>query len=268
MGPVDADHSCRIKRGAGGPISADWCIERFAPILAGLPADLREEDVARPDLLIHQESIGAKLIQIYYTPFDGPTNTAAKVMLVGITPGRHQLHLALRAARAALHEGCSYDEAIQRADQTASFAGSMRTNAVTMMDNIGLADALGIATCASLFGEHANLCDSTSAICHAVFVNGSNYTGTNLAKIPIFSSFAVQVLGGELEAAAEALIIPFGDAATQAVRLSVAAGRVAEQRCLLGFPHPSGANGHRRRLFAREHERLTAGVTAWSQARP
>ena len=177
VGSTSAEHTCRIKAAAGGLISADWCIEHFAPVLASLPADLAESNVARPDLLIHQETTGSRHIQIYYTPFDGPTNRAAKVMLVGITPGRHQLHLALRAASTALREGCSYDE-IHRADLTASFAGSMRANAVRMMDDIGLADALGITTTATLFAEHAHLYESTSAICHAVFVNGKNYTGT------------------------------------------------------------------------------------------
>ncbi|MER7671034.1 hypothetical protein ABTY61_21580 [Kitasatospora sp. NPDC096128] len=175
MGQIAAGHTCAIKTASGGLISADWCIEHFAQVLVGLP-DLAEADPARPELLIHEETVRSKHIQIYYTPFDRSIDPDVKVILVGVTPGRRQLHLAVQAAQAALTEGRSPEEAVRQAGQTASFAGSMRKTAVTMLDAIGLAEALGITTASTLFGEHAGMCATTSAVCHAVFVNGNYET--------------------------------------------------------------------------------------------
>jgi hypothetical protein len=35
---------------------------------------------------------------------------------------------------------------------------------------------------------------------------------------------------------------------------------VDERRCLIGFPHPSGGNGHRVKQFAQRRDELTAKV--------
>ncbi|MFH8380120.1 hypothetical protein ACH4E7_04155 [Kitasatospora sp. NPDC018058] len=263
MGQIAAGHTCAIKTASGGLISADWCIEHFAPVLVGLP-DLAEADPARPELLIHEETVRSKHVQIYYTPFDRSIDPGAKVILVGVTPGRQQFRLAVQAARAALVEGCSPEEAVRRADETASFAGPMRKNAVTMLDAIGLADALGITTTSTLFDEHAGLCATTSAVCHAMFVDGETKSGDEIAKTPIFRAFATQVLGAELRGVPDALVIPFGKTAAEAVRLNIESGDVSAERCLVGFPSPAGGNGHRKRLFELEQDRLVAAVKAWA----
>jgi hypothetical protein len=40
----------------------------------------------------------------------------------------------------------------------------------------------------------------------------------------------------------------------------VAEGMLAAERCLIGMPHPSGANAHRPAQFARVREELAARV--------
>lgn len=256
-------HACHITNSADGIISSKWCINHFASTLASFPPNIREEDIARPELLIHDERVGTKRVQIYYTPFD-LINSDAKVLLVGITPGRTQLYLASMAARRAILGGRSLDEAVRSAKKTASFAGSMRSNAIGMLDSIGVSASLGIASTASLFDEHSPIAGMTSAICHAVFVNGANYTGHGLGSLPIIDAFTTQVLGAELELTPRALVIPFGKAASQAIEQCVETGRVESSRCLLGFPHPSGANGHRRSQFTQERQRLAQTVNTWA----
>ncbi|MGW6055527.1 hypothetical protein [Streptomyces sp. NPDC055189] len=251
-----------IKAGAGGLVSADWCIDQFADRIAALPCSLTEADTTRSELLLHEQLYGKKRLQICYTPFDR-CNPTAQVLLVGISPGRHQHLLALQAARAALREGSTPDEAVRRAKNSASFAGAMRKNAVNMLDEIGIPRALGITGSDTLFGDNARLRGGTSAICHAVYVDGANYTGHGLERIPALRAFASQVLGAEIEATPHALVIPFGDAASKAVQLAINSGRVSPSRCLPGFPHPSGANGWRVRRFKDAKHDLRRAVAAW-----
>ncbi|MFI5529912.1 hypothetical protein ACIA8O_15360 [Kitasatospora sp. NPDC051853] len=263
---TDTPHVCAYQQvPAGGPLSARWCVEHFAPVLRALPEGLDERSVSRPELLLHQETIGGRNWEIYYVPFDR-IDPAARVALVGITPGRRQLHLAVQAARAALLAGVAPDEAVRLAKQTGAFGGTIRTHAVTMLDRIGLADALGLATTARLWDPQERVAAFTSAVGHAVFVDGKNWNGARLTGIPVLRTFAEQVLGAELAAMPQALVIPFGKAATEAVQLAVDSGRLPAERCLLGFPHPSGANGHRQRQFDQEREQLTEAVAAWAAA--
>ena len=255
------EHRCRIRDGAGGLISPSWCLRDFASVLLQLPADLTEDAVVRPELRLYGDGNG---LEVYYTPFE-LVNTDARVVLVGITPGRHQMFLAVREVAAALRAGASAVEALQRANGVASFAGGMRSNLVRMLDGIGLADALGIASAASLFDEHQHLAATTSAITHAVFVNGENYTGHRppIDEPAILRAFITQVLAGQLAAAPDALVIPLGKAASTAVQMCVDAGALDASRCLLDFPNPSGSNGHRVRHYEQRRDAMTATVADW-----
>ncbi|WP_367048577.1 hypothetical protein [Streptomyces sp. Je 1-332] len=257
-------HTCQINSGAGGLVSEDWCITRFAAVVRNLSPETSEADAARQELLLHEEVIRGRHLQIYYTPFDR-MNVKAKVLLVGITPGVQQLALALQAASRALQAGTSPDDAVRLAKATASFAGAMRNNAVTMLDDIGLARALDIPSASSLFEPDCDLVGSTSALCHAVFVDGKNYTGHGLKidATPVLRAFAEQVLAAELAATSDALVIPFGGSASAAVELALEATGLSADRCLLGFPHPSGANGHRMRQFTQERDQLRDAVERW-----
>jgi hypothetical protein len=46
-----------------------------------------------------------------------------------------------------------------------------------------------------------------------------------------------------------ALIIPLGKTVEMGLHLLERANKVDAQQCLWGFPHPSGANGHRHAQF-------------------
>ena len=133
----------------------------------------------------------------------------------------------------------------------------MRRNLVTMLDEIRLAEALGIASCDELFGSAHHLASHMSALAFPVFVNGRNYTGSNITRDPVFLALIRQVLVAQLIQAAQALIVPLGNAAADAIGLLIDEGVIDPARCLLGIPHPSGANGHRLAQFQ------SAPVGAW-----
>jgi hypothetical protein len=57
--------------------------------------------------------------------------------------------------------------------------------------------------------------------------------------------------------------IPLGQSVSTIIAYLAEAGCLARSRCLLGFPHPSGANGHRVREFNERRERLTRSLQEW-----
>jgi hypothetical protein len=261
------DHNCPIAWAfahsmADSAVDGTWCFDRFRNVIARLPETLTESDATRPELLLWDDGS----VSVYYTPFDW-VNPTGRIMLVGITPGRHQSYVALQEARRAIGEGLPSDEVLQRADRAGSFSGPMRTNLVTMLDGIRIGSGLGIGTTASLFGEHHDLATLTSAISYPVFVNGANYGGAvpPLTTTPILRALVLTMFGASVLMVPDALIVPLGKAASLATELLIGSGRLDARRCLLGFPHPSGATGWRLRQYQAARDAMSRTVRDWFQ---
>jgi hypothetical protein len=133
-----------------------------------------------------------------------------------------------------------------------------------MLDALGLPKALGISTL-SLFDEKYDLLHTTSAIRYPVFVDGANYTGHRPRPLDssILAAFVEEQLGAELASAGNALIIPLGNAVERCLDFLVRRDHLPRERCLFGFPHPSGANGHRARLFSERRDDLQRTLHGW-----
>jgi hypothetical protein len=265
---LSSTHPCPIglvrpRSGAALVVDHSWCFDAWTDRLRSLDADLPESCWPPSGWTLYQDATR----EIVYAPFDW-TNESARVVLVGITPGRHQGWVASMEAAAALRRGASADEALRRAKSVGSFSGPMRRNLVTMLDQIGLAETLGIASCDELFGSAHHLASHMSALAFPVFINGRNYTGSNITRDPVFLTLIRQVLLAQLLQAAQALIVPLGNAAADAVGLLIEDGVIDPARCLLGFPHPSGANGHRLAQFESRRAELATEVSRWLRAYP
>ncbi len=252
---VGESHQCFVQDAIGGLIDERWCSRSHVPLLLGFEGEGHPDHQLPAELTLFED----ERLSVVFTPFDC-SNRSAKVILVGLTPGRFQLDLALRQAGTSLRAGKPLDDAVREAKSVAAFAGATRTNLVSMLDGIGLHDALGIDSSESLFGEDSALADSTSAICHAVFVKDRNYSGSPpIASHPILRAAASQVLTANLAATPEAVVIPLGRAAASGVAIA----DVDPKRVVLNFPHPSGGNGHRSRQFAAEREALREVIAHW-----
>jgi hypothetical protein len=59
------------------------------------------------------------------------------------------------------------------------------------------------------------------------------------------------------------VVIPLGRAVDAALGLLIDAGVLDPRRCCLGFPHPSGANGHRISQFDQVQDTLRDKLSAW-----
>ena len=197
---------------------------------------------------------------VYYAPFE-PINDQAKVVVIGITPGFTQTRESYKKYRSAVRLGMQHDEAARVAKGAASFAGAMRTNLISMLDGIGVPEALGLQTSAQLFSTHASLMHATSALRYPVFKNGENYSGIPLpTKHPALREMVELMLGPELNTIQDAIYVPLGKAVTTALDHLADLGRLDRSRCLLGFPHPSGANGHRAKQFEKNRVDLSNQV--------
>jgi hypothetical protein len=252
------EQRCFIRAAAGGLISEDWCSARYVDTLASLPLDLAADGIQRPELVLYRDD----RLSVLLTPFD-ECNPAARVALVGLTPGRHQLHSALTTAAAALRDGHDIDEAVLHAKAEGAFAGQMRVNLIRMLDDIGVHHALELPSCSALFDDRRDLATSTSAICHAVVLRDGTTYGGGTPKVdrhPLLAAFARQVLAANLAMAPEALVVPLGDAAAAAVALA----DIDPERVLRGFPSPAPGNGHRVRKYAAARESLIHQVQMWA----
>ena len=139
-------------------------------MIRALPAraPLGRDDLLVPGFRLHQDGP----LAVYYAPFDH-VNERSRVVVVGITPGWAQMEVSLRQARVDLLGGRPLPEVAERAKYAASFAGSMRTNLVAMLDGIGVPGALGIGSAAALFAVHRTLLHPTSIVRYPVHLGGS-----------------------------------------------------------------------------------------------
>lgn len=236
---------------------------RFAPQIAALPPGerLTRAELQMPEFLLHR----AGRLAIYYAPFDF-INPRARVVLVGITPGFRQMEIALRASRDALLAGETDWAAIcARVKYQASFAGPIRHFLLAMLDGIGIPAALDIPASAALYAGRADLLQTSAVVRHPVFVGGADWTGHTppVRGNPILRRYLWEVLLPELRAVPGAIIVSLGKCASDAIEMLVAAGALDPARCLIGLPHPSGANGHRHAQFARVQPEMAARVAVW-----
>lgn len=237
---------------------------RFKAAILDLPpeGELTREQLLSDDFAVAQSG----RFEVFYAPFDY-VNPNARIMIVGVTPGWTQMEAAFVEARAALASGSSDEEALKRVKRAAAFAGSIRTNLVSMLDDIGVATALGISSTSELFGvQEEHLLQATSMLRYPIFNEGKNYSGTP----PVSSApLLVEQLNSfrtELSVVGSALIVPLGKSVTAVMSDLVKAGLLDARRCLFGLPHPSGANAHRPKQFADNRKLLSTAVEQWSQS--
>jgi hypothetical protein len=231
-------------------------LERYKEAIQSLPED---RPLSKEDLLTDKFRMAESgSLEMYYAPHNEYINSAAKVMIIGLTPGWTQMRTAMEAARAGLAEKLPDQEVCQKAKEAASFAGPMRSNLAGMLDALGLPLVLDIPSSDGLFAEQRRLLHTTSVLRYPVFADKRNYSGArpDLLRNAFLKENALEFAAEELRLVSGALVIPLGTKVEGILQLLVQAGKLDPGRCLWGFPHPSGANGHRHRQFASASGRM------------
>lgn len=247
-------------------------LRRFDPErLAVLRASYVPASIGKEALLVDWYLLATEgQYRVYYAPVGAFPDPTARVIIMGLTPGLSQVQ---EAARVFLSSSCTvrddeaaYSDLLRR---HVAFAGTMRRNLCAMLDEIGLTDALQVRESMDLFGGERRLIATTSALVYPVFVGTdlANFSGSGqgLAKSGLFREMLDELLAPRLLRAPEALVIPLGLAATGGALYLAKRGVISLERILLGLPHPSGANGHRKRLFSENRAALTSAVAAWAR---
>lgn len=235
----------------------------FAPLLRTITTAELEAEIARPQrLLIETGTSPGRTFEVAYAPFDH-VNACADVVIVGLTPGRQQMRNALIAARNSLQKGRTEAEAASDAKVFASFSGPMRANLVAMLDSIGLHESLAIASAGSLWEGDAHRVQFTSILRYPVFVNGANYTGApSPVTTPVLRAQLMKWFAEEMRALPNAVFVPLGPVASEAVEFVAAQVGLDRRQVLSGLPHPSGANAERIAFFLgrKRREELSSKV--------
>lgn len=202
-------------------------------------------DPCSSNLLMDQEGP----LSVHYSPFEW-VNVRAKVVIVGITPGKVQAANALAEARRNLLAGAPTAEVLQRAKQTGAFSGAMRPNLIALLDYIGLPKWLSIRSTDELFGSASELLQTASVLQYPVFLNGENYNGTpDITRTPLLRRLLIEHFGAMAKSLPEAVFIPLGPVPTKALAWLGREGHLPRGRSLEGLPHPSGANAERIAYF-------------------
>ncbi len=175
-----------------------------------------------------------------------------------VDAAQDQIHTPLEA-------GMSAADARMSARYVAGFGGSMRKNLVSMLDGIGVAEVLDVRSTERLFAADRAHVHSTSVFRHPVFIRGKNYTGHggHLERSAFGQACIRDLFVSELDALPEALVVPMGGFVSGVIKDLVSRNLLDERRCLMGFPHPSGANGHRRSQFEAQKSELMEKTRIW-----
>ncbi len=220
-----------------------------------------KEDILIEDFLLYQD----KTMEIYYAPHNEIVNENAKVMIVGITPGWTQTKIAYQTAYDGLFHHLNDEQIKKNCKIAARFAGSMRKNVIEMLDKIELNQYLNIISCSELFSIDNDLLHTTSLIPYPVFIKGKNYTGSHpcILDSDVLKEYVKTYFYKEVETMNEVLIIPLGKAVEVVLKEMVNEGIICESQCLFGFPHPSGANGHRKKQFESNQEQFKTMIRSY-----
>ena len=194
-------------------------------------------------------------ITLYYTPFE-MVNTEAKLVLVGITPGRQQVRDAYRLAHQFIQEGRPDHEVLTRVKTAATFSGAnMRHNLRKILTTYKIDELIGISDPDSLWGGAAHLLHATSVIPHAAFSGHRNFAGefSDVRASPVLWNCFIRDFVSSLGSLPpKARFLPLGHTAQNALTWCVEKEYIVAEQVLGSVPHPSGAGGSRVSVFVGE----------------
>ena len=213
-----------------------------------------KEDILNEKFKLYKEDN----MTIYYAPHNETINNNAKIFIVGITPGWTQTSIAYKTAHNGLINNLEPELIKKECKRNSRFAGSMRKNLIEMLDELNLNNKLHLDSCSELFEDKDHLLHTTSIIPYPVFINDKNYTGSNpkIMNNEVLYSYVKKYFYKETDNLQNALIIPLGKAVEEILQQMIKENLIKEKQCLLGFPHPSGANGHRKSQFKENKNKL------------
>lgn len=237
-------------------------LHNFLPAIQSLQS-FTKEDIMTNDFLLGQEGN----LKMFYAPHNEFVNQQAKIVIVGITPGWQQTKMAFMQFTKSLATYSSIEKCLYDAKMAARFSGAMRVNLIEMLDQCRIPSTLGISSSAHLFKNDNLSLHTTSIIKYPVFIKEKNYTGhqPNALHSPLLKHYIYHAFPAEMgKIRQSALVIPLGRAVEKLIFKLIEEQKLPNHHYVFGFPHPSGANGHRIRQFKQEKQQLRKTINRWS----
>ena len=222
-----------------------------------------KEDILNKKFLLEKD----EKINIYYAPHNEFVNKKAKIFVIGITPGWTQTQIAFKTANEGLVNNVEIIDILKKCKYNSRFSGSMRENLIDMLDQIGLNKKFQLNSSRELFDEDNNLLHTTSLIKYPVFINGKNYNGHNpdILCNELLLKYIQKYFISEINELQNVVIIPLGKAVEEVLTYLIDNSMINDRYTILfGFPHPSGANGHRKEIFENNKKKLIKKVNSIS----
>lgn len=228
---------------------------QYINLIQSLPSSLPTESMLSDEFLIERDTM--KKLEIYYAPFEY-VNELAKVVIVGITPGLHQMKKSYSTVLDAKNQIDNDEAVLHQVKKNSSFEGTMRKNLVHMLDELGLHEHLKLPSTIDLFNEASHLVHTTSVLPYPVFYNNKNFNGStpNILKSDMLKKYVTDYFATELNNLENPLIIPLGVNVSNVLSYLSDHQLISSNCTLLGFPHPSGGNGHRVKQFNENKSRM------------
>ncbi|MDZ5471043.1 hypothetical protein SM124_04685 (plasmid) [Bacillus sp. 31A1R] len=211
-----------------------------------------KQELLTDDFLIEREGN----FEIFYSPHNEYVNLSAKILILGITPGWTQMECAIRHTRQYMEEENDIQTIFKRVKRDCRFYGSMRKNLISMLDELKLNLFLPLSSTEDLFSERDYLIHTCSLIKYPLFVKQENYNGhsPSITQNIFIQKYVQNTLQTNILPLKNPLIIPLGKAVETILVKWIQASYIKQEQCLLGFPHPSGGNGHRIKQFNERKE--------------
>ena len=230
-------------------------MDKYLKVISGMK-ELNENDVPSAELL-HWENASKKL-KCFYSPFEY-INQDAEIILVGITPGKTQMNLAINSAIKSMAKRLDKDSMLYKAKLTASFSGDKtRNNLINILDRTGYQKKLGINSVSLLWEpEYNHLVHFCSLLKNPVFYNDKNFNAKPDLNIPEFRVMIDEFVKDLALINPNALLIPLGDKVSSVITILNNKNKIQQKLLMvdgkiIAPPHPSGENGESISLLLEE----------------
>ncbi|UPM55397.1 hypothetical protein [Gottfriedia acidiceleris] len=236
-------------------ILANSKFTKYKKLISSLSPSLETSTLKNEKFLVDKDE--KKNLEIYYAPFEY-INDRAKVIIVGITPGLHQMKQSYSTVIRLKDKEMNDEEILHEVKKNSSFEGPMRKNLIAMLDELELHRYLGLNSTSELFSTASHLVQTTSVIKYPVFYKGKNYNGStpNILRTDLLRKYIVNTFAAEIIRLERPLIIPLGVNVSKVLTYLTTNDYLNSDSILYGFPHTSGGNGHRHKQFAENKEEM------------
>jgi hypothetical protein len=203
-------------------------------------------------------------VKIYYAPFEF-INPAARVVLVGMTPGPTQMVNGNNEARRMLlaAQPPTDTEVIQAAMRIGAFSGEpLRSNLIKQLNHWGFHEWLGLSNSADLFEDARHLMQTTSLLRYPVFVQDHPYCGLpDMIKHPLLSRYLHEHFVADIKNLENAVFVGLGPRVQKVLDRLIQERVLDPDRVIGGMLHPSGNNTFRINYLVGERNASVPSVT-------